>query len=62
MSNRPGPDDTRSCAVAALDTAIEAHTAARDKVEDVIAVKDFNGQDTSEERACPRTYTRERPA
>ena len=42
---------TKARAIAALDEAIEAHTAAREKLVAVIALKDLNRQDTRVEEA-----------
>ncbi len=44
-------DDLRGRAVLAIKTAIDAHRAARDKVTQVIAVKDLNGEDAKKEEA-----------
>ena len=44
-------NDANNRAVAALDAAIAAHEAARDKVDEIIALKDLSGADTSAERA-----------
>lgn len=43
--------DVKTRAVAAIGTAIDTHNAARSKTNQVIAMKDFNGEDTSEEQA-----------
>jgi hypothetical protein len=44
-------NDLRARAVSAIRTAIDAHSAARDKIGQVIAVKDLNGEDASREEA-----------
>ncbi len=44
-------DDLRGRTVLAINTAIDAHSAARDKIAQVIALKDRNGEDASEEEA-----------
>jgi hypothetical protein len=43
--------DVKDRALAAIDVALEAHQAARDKIAQVIAMKDVNGQDASREEA-----------
>ena len=43
--------DAKDRAIAAIETAIAAHTAARDKIAEVIALKDLNGQDARREEA-----------
>ncbi len=44
-------DDLKNRALAAIEVAIATHAAARDKIAQVIAMKDVNGQDTRREEA-----------
>ncbi len=44
-------DDLRGRAVSAIKTAIDTHSAARDKIGQVIVLKDLNGEDASKEEA-----------
>ena len=43
--------DVKDRALAAIEVAIAAHQAARDKIAQVIAMKDLNGQDARREEA-----------
>jgi len=43
--------DVKDRALAAIEVALTAHQAVRDKIAQVIAMKDVNGQDTRREEA-----------